>query len=127
MYMKNLALTTAALAFLGLAGCNGGHPPTGRESYKLYGEKVEDTRIVNKIRNAFRASPTIPDELIHLAVDRGVVQLSGFVRSYREADLAVLTAESIPDVKKVINSLVVLSSTDYTEKRAAVESKVPRR
>lgn len=119
--MKNIKLIAASLAFLSLAGCQG-RAVTGTESYKVYGEKVEDLKIIHKVRHAFRASPAIPSDLIHLSVDRGILQLSGFVHNHREADLAILSAKSIPEVKDVINSLVVMSSTDYALKRGIAAS-----
>lgn len=119
--MKNIKLIATSLAFLSLAGCQS-RPVTGNESYKVYGEKVEDLKLINKVRHAFKASPTIPSELIHLSVDRGILQLSGFVHSHQEADLAILSARSIPEVKDVINSLVVMSSTDYALKRGVAAS-----
>ena len=124
--MKNLTLVTLTTALISVVGCNA-HSPTGMESYKHYGEKVEDTKIIEKVKQSFRSNPSIPANLIHLAIDRGIVQLSGFIHNREEADLAILSARSIPGVKDVINSLVVMSSSDYSEKRAKAESQDTRR
>jgi len=118
--MKNLKLLAASLAVLSLAGCN--TTQTGMERYKVYGEKVEDVKIINKIRIAFKSNPSIPQDLIHLSVDRGILQLSGFVHNHREADLAILTARTVPEVKGVIDNIIVMSSDDYAVKRGIAES-----
>lgn len=124
--MRNLKLLGALLALVSLVGCVS-PAVTGREGYKNYGEQIEDTKIIHNIRLAFRNNPIIPDKLIYLAVDRGIVQISGFVRNNQEADLALLTAMNTPGVKDVINSLVVLSSREYSEKRAIAEGRNTRR
>ena len=95
---------------------------TGFESYKTYGEQVEDRKIINSIRERFHANPAIPEHLIHLSIDRNIVQLSGFVHTTQEADLALLSASSTPGVKDVIDSLIVLSDSGYAERRGAAEA-----
>ena len=107
--------------FLNLISCGYSGGQTGREGYKNQGEQMEDTKIVNFIRNKFRNDPLIPTSLIHIAVDRGIVQLSGFIRTYEEANLAVSSVKGTPGVKDVINSLVVLSGGEYAARRATVE------
>lgn len=124
--MKNLKLLGVLIALVYLAGCASPYSTTS-EGYKNYGEQIEDNKIVNNIRLAFRNNPIIPDKLIYLAVDRGIVQLSGFVRNNQEADLALLTAMNTKGVKDVINSLVALSSKEYSEKRAIAEGRNTRR
>jgi len=119
--MNSIKLLAASVTILTLvAGC-GAPSYTGRESYKQYGEQIEDTRLITRIRTEFRRNPLIPDRLIYLAVDRGIVQLSGFVRTHQEADLAILSARNTPGVKDVINNLIVLSSSEYSERRAMAE------
>jgi hyperosmotically inducible protein len=118
--MKKFKILLATLTCLSLTGCVSSGI-TGREEYKNYGEKVDDTRIVSFIKNKFRTDPLIPSNLIHIAVDRGIVQLSGFVKTHREADLALMNVKNTPGVKDVINSLVILSSAEYSARRGAVE------
>ena len=109
-----------------LAGC-GGPKGTGAEEYKTYGEQVEDSRIISRIKHNFRANPDIPSDLIYLSIDRNIVQLSGFVRTAAEANLAILTARNTPGVKDVINHLVVLSDSEYAARRAQAEANNTRR
>jgi len=119
--MRKFQTLLATALCLTLTSC--GHPSgqTGRESYKNQGEKIEDTKIVTFIRNKFRNDPLIPTSLIHIAVDRGIVQLSGFVRTHEEANLALLSVKGSPGVKDVINNLVVMSGGDYAAIRANAE------
>ena len=109
-----------------LSSC-GGPKGTGAEEYKTYGEQVEDSKIVAKIRHNFRANPDIPSDLIYLSIDRNIVQLSGFVRTAAEANLAILTARNTPGVEDVINHLVVLSDSEYAARRAQAEANNTRR
>lgn len=124
--MKNIKLLTLAFALISVVGCSS-HSLTGQESYKHYGEKVEDTKIIEKVKHSFHTNPSIPSNLIHLAVDRGIVQLSGFIHNHQEADLAILSARSISGVKDVINNLVVMSSSEYSVRRAQAESQDTKR
>lgn len=119
--MKKLPILFTTVACLNLISCGTANGRVGAESYKNYGEKVEDTKLVSFIRNNFRSDPLIPHSLIHIAVDRGIVQLSGFVQTHEAADLAVLKARSTPGVKDIINNIVVLSSADYANRRSVVE------
>ena len=119
--MKKLHFLLAVLMSLSLSSCGPAGGSTGREAYKSQGERIEDSKIVVFIRQKFRSDPLIPNDLIHRAVDRGIVQLSGFVRTQQEADLAILNVRNTPEVKDVINSLVILSSAEYAATRSTAE------
>ncbi len=103
-----------------LSGCKAPQG-TGYESYKTSNEQLEDRKVINNVRERFNTNPSIPSNLIHIAIDRGILQLSGFVHTHQEVDLAILTASSIPGVKDVINSLIVLSDSSYAKRRGAAE------
>lgn len=119
--MKKFTSLFLTVLCFNLASCGHLGKETGRESYKNQGEQIEDTKIVSFIKNKFRNDPLIPTSLIHIAIDRGIVQLSGFVRTHEEANLAILSVRGTPGVKDVINSLVVLSGGEYATRRATVE------
>jgi hypothetical protein len=119
--MKKFTSLFLTVLCFNLASCGNSGRETGRESYKNQGEQIEDTKIVSFIKNKFRNDPLIPTSLIHIAIDRGIVQLSGFVRTHEEANLAILSVRGAPGVKDVINSLVVLSGGEYATRRATVE------
>ena len=124
--MKNLKLFTAFTALLALSSC-GGSQISGHESHKYYGEQVEDTKIITQVMHSFRSNHAIPNKNIHIAIDRGILQLSGFVRNNMEADLAILAAKNVIGVKDVINSIVVLSSHEYALRRATAEARDAQR
>lgn len=127
--MKNIQyLVSLHLIILGfvVAGCTSSSG-TGYENYKTYGEQLDDRKIINNIRASFRTNPTIPDHLIRLSIDRDIVQLSGFVRTHQEADLALLSVRNTPGVKDVIDSIIVLSDSGYAERRAKAEAHGTRR
>lgn len=125
--MKNLKLATAFTALLTLAACGGGSQISGHESHKYYGEQVEDTKIITQVMHSFRANNAIPHKNIHIAIDRGILQLSGFVRTNMEADLSILAAKNVTGVKDVINNIVVLSSNEYALRRANAEARDAQR
>lgn len=122
-------LTLLPLIALGICVVGGCGAPKGPryDGYKTYGERAEDSRIIVSIRNNFRANPAIPDNLINLSIDRNIVQLSGFVRTSEEANLAVLTARRTPGVKDVINNLIALTDLEYAARRARAEAYDTRR
>jgi osmotically-inducible protein OsmY len=119
--MKKVPILLITITCLSLISCGSVDGRTGGESYKNYGEKVEDTKLVNAIRNSFRSDPSIPNTLINVSIDRGIVQLSGFVPTHEAANLANLKARSTPGVKDVINNIIVLSSADYANRRSVAE------
>jgi len=119
--IKYLASLNMIVLGLAVAGCVSPNE-TGTESYKSYGEQVDDKKIVNKIRANFRTNQAIPDHLINVSIDRNIVQLSGFVRTHQEADFALLSARNTPGVKDIIDSLIVLSDSGYAERRGKAEA-----
>ena|SRR5688500_4733348 len=115
-------LVCLAILALVVSSCN---PPkgTGAESYKTYGEQIEDQKIIARVRETLRKNPAIPNHLVHLSIDRGVIQLSGFVHNMQEADLITLSVSSTPGVKGVIDNLILLSGSEYAKFRADVEAR----
>ena len=126
--VKYLAIIPLISVSIGLAGCGGPNPKgTGAEDYKTYGEQIEDSKIISKVRSNFRNNPSIPADLIHVSIDRNIVQLSGFVRTAGEANLTVLTTRNTPGVKDVIDNIVVLSDPGYAVRRGTAETYNTRR
>jgi len=119
--MNKLQTLIATMLCLSLISCGVSGGRTGKEAYKNQGEQIEDTKIITSIRSKFRNDPLISSSLIHVAVDRGIVQLSGFVRTHEEARLAIASVQGTQGVKDVINSLIVLSGGEYAARRATVE------
>lgn len=126
--VKYLAILPLITLSMSLAGCGGPNPKgTGAEYYKTYGEQIEDSKIIAKIRSNFRNNPSIPADLIHVSIDRNIVQLSGFVRTPAEANLTILTTRNTPGVKDVIDNIIVLSDPEYAARRGTAEAYNTRR
>jgi len=122
--MKSIKFKSAVflvILALGISSCCSSKE-TGAESYKTYGEQIEDQKIIARVKEAFRRNPSIPENLVHLSIDRGVLQLSGFVHNVQEADLIILSASNTQGVKGVIDNLILLSGSEYATFRANVEA-----
>lgn len=123
--MESLKLKNLVCLIILALGASSCSPTTGTgaESYKAYGEQIDDQKIVARVKDTLRKNPTIPNHLVHVAIDRGVIQLSGFVHNVQEADLILLSVSNTPGIKGVLDNLVVLSSSEYAKFRADVEAR----
>ncbi len=71
------------------------------------GEYVDDSVITTKVKAAIFNDPTLKVNEINVETFKGVVQLSGFVRSQADIDKAVQVARGITGVKSVKNDMRV--------------------
>lgn len=71
------------------------------------GEYVEDSLISAKVKAAVLGEPSLQSAEIHVETTKGVVQLSGFVRSKADLVRAAEIARGVKDVKSVKNEIVV--------------------
>jgi osmotically-inducible protein OsmY len=69
------------------------------------GEYVDDSVITSKVKAAIFNDPTLKVNEINVETFKGVVQLSGFVRSQVDIDQAVKVARGIAGVKSVKNDM----------------------
>jgi hyperosmotically inducible protein len=65
------------------------------------GEYVDDSVITTKVKAAIFNEPTLKSAEINVETFKGVVQLSGFVRSQANMGTAVEVARSVQGVKSV--------------------------
>lgn len=65
------------------------------------GEYVDDTVLTTKVKAAVFNEPTLKSAEINVETFKGVVQLSGFVRSQADANKAVEVARGVKGVKSV--------------------------
>ena len=71
------------------------------------GEYVDDTVITTKVKAAIFEEPSLKSAEINVETFKGVVQLSGFLRSYTNTRKAVEIARGVPGVKSVKNDMRV--------------------
>lgn len=86
---------------VGLIGC------AGSSTQESTGEYLDDSAITTKVKSAFVADKEVSALDIKVVTYKGVVQLSGFANSQREADRAVDLARNIKGVKSVKNDILL--------------------
>ena len=69
------------------------------------GEYFDDTVLTTKVKSAIFEQPTLKSAEINVETFKGVVQLSGFVSSHDNANLAVATAKGVKGVSSVKNDM----------------------
>ncbi|WP_416224123.1 BON domain-containing protein [Thiohalophilus sp.] len=71
------------------------------------GEYIDDTFITTKVKTAIFNEPTLKSAEINVETFKGIVQLSGFIRSQANIDKAVSLARGVKGVKSVKNDMLV--------------------
>jgi hyperosmotically inducible protein len=69
------------------------------------GEYVDDSVITTKVKTAIFNDSSLKVNEINVETFKGVVQLSGFVRSQQDIDKAVQVARGVAGVKSVKNDM----------------------
>jgi hyperosmotically inducible protein len=86
------------LAAGALAGCSTTPPRTAAE-------RAEDAAIAGRVQAALLADPDIYARHIEVAVDRGVVNLGGFVWEAQDFATARRDAASVPGVTTIVTDM----------------------
>jgi c(7)-type cytochrome triheme protein len=71
------------------------------------GEYVDDAVITGKIKAAVLQEPSLKSAEINVETSKGIVQLTGFVRSRADINKAVEVAKRIEGVKSVKNDMIL--------------------
>jgi len=99
--MKKLLIVLATLfALNGCVGSNG----TSNSTPMTF---VEDSVLTAKVKTAILQQKGLEGLSIHINSHRGVVQLSGFVDTDVNKELAGQIARSVDGVAEVVNNLIV--------------------
>ena len=98
---RKLATIAGALLMATALGCASTAKQEGT------GEYVDDTVITGKVKAAIFAEPTLKSAEINVETFKGVVQLSGFVRSQANINTAVVVAKNVKGVTSVKNDMLV--------------------
>ena len=101
--MTNITRKLATLAGVLLMATALGCASTAKQEGT--GEYVDDTVITGKVKAAIFNEPTLKSAEINVETFKGVVQLSGFVRSQADIDQAVRVARGVAGVKSVKNDM----------------------
>jgi hyperosmotically inducible protein len=98
IYKYFIAVFTA-LTLVTIVGCQSTSTQEGT------GEYIDDTVITTKVKAAIFNDPLLKVAEINVETYKGIVQLSGFVRTNAAADRAVDVASKVGGVKSVKNDL----------------------
>ena len=100
--MKNLKIVStliAALMLTAVVGC------ASTQKQESTGQYVDDTVITTTVKAAIFNEPSLKVSEINVETFKGVVQLSGFVRSEDSITTAVRVASAVNGVKSVKNDM----------------------
>jgi len=89
----------------GAAGA--GKPATSTSKTESPGEYVDDAVITAKVKSAILEEPTLKSAEINVETFKGIVQLSGFVRSRADINRAAELAKGVKGVKSVKNDMIL--------------------
>lgn len=102
MNMQTLGRLVLAIALtLFLAGC------AGTATQSSTGEYIDDTLLTTHVKSVLLADPDVSGLSVKVESFRGVVQLSGFVKTVKERNRAVELARGIPGVRQVRNDILI--------------------
>ena len=98
---KRLIPVLAIFATAGLIGC------ASTAKHEGTGEYVDDTVITAKVKTAIFEQPGLKSAEINVETFKGIVQLSGFVSTQDNINVAVATAKNVKGVTSVKNDMRV--------------------
>jgi len=98
--MFGIGLLSAML----IGGC------AAHDGHRSTGQALDDTGTTSKVKAALIQNPITKARDINVEVNRGVVQLAGFVDSAQEKDEASRVAKSVNGVHSVRNDLKIQAS-----------------
>jgi osmotically-inducible protein OsmY len=103
--LSRLASSAALCAALGAGVLAAGCASTATRP--SFGQTIDDSVITSKVKAAFVKDPQVSTLDIHVETFKGVVQLSGFVRTQADINKAVQVARGVEGVKSVRNSMSI--------------------
>jgi len=106
--MKNKVFASLAAIALALAA------PAMAD--KSAGERTDDVGIASSVKASLLTEKGVPSSDVNVEVYKGVVLLSGFVKTQAEKDAAGKVAKNVKNVASVRNQLVVHESTSMGTK-----------
>jgi len=102
MRIKNLGQFIVGIAIaLSLAGC------ANTSSQPSAGDMIDDSVVTARVKTALLKDPKVSGLAVSVETFKGMVLLSGFVKTKAESDLAHKIAHDTPGVSGVVNSLQI--------------------
>lgn len=98
--MRRLLITTCFFMYTFLTGCH-------LLSDSMSSFYHSDPSITENIRQVFASNPQLAGVPIQIVTVKGNVQLSGYVKTIRQSDIAADVASHVDGVKFVENHLIV--------------------
>ena len=95
-------LLVAAIAATGLIGAVA---HAAEDTKRTFGEYTDDTMLLGKVKSALGSDKTTEAGEINVEVNKGIVQLNGFVDTAKEKAQAETVAKGVKGVKQVENNL----------------------
>ena len=71
------------------------------------GEYFDDSVLTTKVKAALLKDPVVSGLAVNVETFKGVVQLSGFVKTAAERNRAVEVARAVPGIKQVRNDILI--------------------
>ena len=102
-------LLVVAIAAAGLMGAMISHADDSKRSV---GEYADDKVVLSKVKTALIGDKTADANEINVEVNKGIVQLNGFVDSEKEKAQAETVAKGVSGVKGVQNNLSIKSTKE---------------
>ena len=99
MHSFRKQIVAVGAAVLLLAGCAGAGTKTG--------ELIDDATITTKVKAAFAKDKDVSAIAVHVNTDKGVVRLTGDVKSNTEKQKAERLARDVEGVRAVSNGLTI--------------------
>ena len=100
-YFKTATALVSAFALVTTIGC------ASSRTHEATGQYVDDSVITTKVKTAILREPGLKSSEINVETFKGVVQLSGFVTSRGEINVATRLAKSVDGVSEVKNDMHV--------------------
>jgi osmotically-inducible protein OsmY len=92
----NVRGAVGVIALLMLVGC------ASMSSRESTGDSSEDAAITTKVRSSFVADPLVSTSAINVETRRGIVYLTGFVKSEQARQRAIQLAQGVAGVREII-------------------------
>lgn len=100
-FQRTIRLVATAFIALTLAAC------AGTKTSDSTGTFFDDTVITTRVKSLLLGDATVSGTAVSVETMRGVVQLSGFVKTAAERSKAVELTRTVPGVKEVKNDILL--------------------